>query len=69
MLPNIETELTQEQKDQIKAAKEIIPKLKKQILTAQSAGIDVSDYQKQLAEIEMQLEKLYRVYVRKQLAP
>lgn len=65
MLPNPEAQLSQEQIDQIEAAKKIIPKLKEQIRKAASAGIDVSAQQAELATIEQQLDKLYRVYVRK----
>lgn len=69
MLPNTDTELSQEQKDQITAAKTLIPKLKEQIRRAASAGIDVSQQQADLATIEQQLDKLYKVYVRKPLTP
>ncbi len=68
MLPNTEPELTQEQKDQIEAAKRLIPKLKDQIRKAASAGIDVSAQQQELAAIEQQLDKLYRVYVKRTIS-
>lgn len=67
MLPNTEPELTQEQKDQIEAAKRLIPKLKDQIRKATSAGIDVSAQQQELAALEQQLDKLYKVYVKRSL--
>ena len=69
MLPNTDTELSQEQKDQIQAAKLLIPKLKDQIRRAASAGIDVAQQQAELAAIEQQLDKLYKVYVRKPISP
>jgi activator of 2-hydroxyglutaryl-CoA dehydratase len=68
-LPNTETQLTAEQIAQIEAAKKIIPKLKEQIRKAQSAGIDVGQQQTDLAALEQQLDKLYRVYVRKSAIP
>lgn len=69
MLPSNEPQLTAEQITQIEEAKKIIPRLKDQIRKANSAGIDVSQQQADLATLEQQLEKLYRVYVRKSSIP
>lgn len=65
MLPNPNTELTPEQKDQLEQAKILIPKLKAELRKAASAGLDVSAQQAELDALQSQLDKLYRVYVRR----
>lgn len=65
MLPNPTPELTQEQIDQLEQARKLIPDLKAAIRKAKSAGLDVSLQEAQLAELEGNLDKLYKVYVRK----
>lgn len=65
MLPNPNTELTQEQKDQLEQAKVLIPRLKAELRKAASAGLDVSAQQAELDALQSQLDKLYRVYVRR----
>ncbi len=64
MLPEIPTELTQEQKDNLENARKMIPQLRAQIRKAKSAGIDVSQQEADLDALQVQLDKLYRVYVR-----
>lgn len=64
MLPEIPTELTQEQKDNLENARKLIPQLRAQIRKAKSAGIDVSQQEADLENLQIQLDKLYRVYVR-----
>ena len=67
MLPSTETQLTAEQIAQLEAAKKLLPELKAQLRKATSAGIDVTQQQADLAALELQLEKLYKVYVRKSI--
>ena len=62
--PETQTELTAEQKAELEAARKLIPKLREQITRAKSAGIDMSSQETELAELQAQLDKLYRVYVR-----
>jgi predicted phage gp36 major capsid-like protein len=64
MLPNPDTELTEDQKAALREARSAIPKLKEQIRRAKQAGIDVSQQEADLQAMEQQLEKIYRVYVR-----
>ncbi len=63
MLPNVTAELTPEQIEQLEQARKTIPALKAQLRKAKSAGIDVSAQEADLANLEAQLDKLYRVYV------
>lgn len=65
MLPDINAELTPEQIEQLEQAKRLIPKVKEQLRKAQSAGLDVSTMQADLEALQAQLDKLYRVYVRR----
>lgn len=65
MLPDTNVELTPEQIAQLEQARKLIPTLKAQIRKAQSAGIDLTTQQQELLALEQQLDKLYRVYVRK----
>lgn len=65
MLPEINAELTEEQKAQLEQAKIMIPKLKAELRKAQSAGLDVTTMQADLDALQAQLDKLYRVYVRR----
>jgi len=65
MLPTTEAELTPEQIEQLEQARKLIPGLKAQIRKAKSAGIDMTAQEADLAALEAQLDKLYRVYVRK----
>jgi hypothetical protein len=64
MLPNVPGELTEEQKQQLKAAKDAIPELKQRIARAKQAGIDTADQETSLRSLEQQLNNLYNVYVR-----
>ncbi len=63
MLPNTSPELTPEQVAQIEQARKLIPKVRKEILKAQQAGINMDAQLAQLNESEAQIDKLYRVYV------
>jgi uncharacterized protein (UPF0335 family) len=65
MLPDINAELTPEQIEQLEQAKRLIPKLKEQLRRAQSAGLDVTTMQADIDALQLQLDKLYRVYVRR----
>ncbi len=65
MLPDTNLELTPEQIANLEAARKQIPGLKAQIRRAKAAGIDVAQQEADLLALEAQLEKLYRVYVRK----
>lgn len=65
MLPNPNAELTDEQIQQLEQARKMIPSLKAQLRKAKSAGIDVSGQEADLTALEQQLDKLYRVYVRR----
>lgn len=69
MLPEINAELTPEQIDQLEQAKKLIPKVKEQLRKAQSAGLDVTTMQADLDALQLQLDKLYRVYVRRVSPP
>lgn len=65
MLPDINAELSQEDIDRLEQARKMIPKLKENIRKAKLAGLDMSTQEKDLADMEVQLDKLYRVYVRR----
>lgn len=65
MLPQNPNELSPEQIASLESARKLIPTLKAEIRRAKSAGIDVADQEKQLTELEAQLDKLYRVYVKR----
>lgn len=65
MLPNPTPELTDEQIQQIEQARKTIPAIRKEIQRAQLAGIDLSGQLEQLNQTEAQLDKLYRVYVKR----
>ncbi len=65
MLPDTNVELTAEQIQQLEDARKLIPNLKAQIRKAKLAGIDMAQQESDLANLESQLDKLYRVYVRK----
>ncbi len=65
MLPDTNPQLTDEQIKQLEDARKLIPSLKAQIRLAKQAGIDVTQQEKDLDEMQTQLDKLYRVYVRK----
>ncbi len=65
MLPNVKVELSQEQIDQVLAARKLIPQIEEELRRAERAGIDVTDQKADLAARKVELEKLYNVYVRK----
>ncbi len=65
MLPEVTPELTEDQIDQLEAAKKMIPKLREQIRKAKTAGIDMSAQEADLVKLEADLDKLYRVYGRR----
>lgn len=62
-LPGVQPELTQEQIEQLKQARLLIPKLQAAISKAKRAGLDVAEQEKQLTSLEQQLNTLYRTYV------
>lgn len=63
MLPDVNTELTKEQIEQLELARKTLPKLREQVRKAKLAGIDVSQQEKDIEALQSQLDKLYRVYV------
>lgn len=65
MLPDTNLELTPEQIQQLEQARKLIPAIRKQIQRAKLAGLDMSAQEQSLNETEAQLDRLYRVYVRK----
>jgi hypothetical protein len=65
MLPDTTPELTDEQIAQIEQARKMIPQVRKQIQRAKLAGIDMTAQEADLNNTEAQLDKLYRVYVRR----
>lgn len=62
MLPNIEQPLTPEQIEQLKEARKLIPKLREQIRRAKTAGLDVSQFEAEIADLEGRLQGLLNVY-------
>lgn len=62
MLPEIEQPLTNEQINMLKEAQKLIPKLREQIRKAKLAGLDVSQQEADLAELEGKVQGLLRVY-------
>lgn len=65
MLPDTNIELTDEQIQQLEAARKLIPKLREQIRRAKLAGLDMSQQETDLNNTEAQLDRLYRVYVKR----
>lgn len=63
-LQDLEAGLTQEQKDELEEARRLIPKLRDQISKAKAAGIDVASQEAELAQLQADIDKLHRVYVR-----
>lgn len=69
MLPTTQVELTDEQIQQIEQARKAIPQALKEIQKAKLAGIDMSKQEADLNALQTQLDKLYRVYVRRLTSP
>ena len=65
MLPDTSPELSDEQISQLENARKLIPKIREQIRRAKLAGIDVTNQEADLMKTEADLDRLYRVYVRK----
>jgi len=65
MLPDTNLELSDDQIAQLEAARKLIPKVREQIRRAKLAGLDVSQQEMDLTKTESDLDRLYRVYVRK----
>lgn len=65
MLPDTQMELSDEQIRQLEDARKLIPKIREQIRRARLAGIDVTAQEADLTKTEADLDRLYRVYVRK----
>lgn len=59
----VEEILTFEQKQALREAMEMIPRLKAEIAKAKQAQIDVTVQEQQLAQLETQIKALYSVYV------
>ncbi len=68
MLPEINAELTAEQIEQLEQARKMLPKLREQMRRAEAAGLDMSAQKAELEGLQAQLDKLYRVYVRRTTA-
>ena len=68
MLPEVTPELTDEQIAQLEQARKLIPVVRKQIQRAKLAGLDMTSQEADLNNTEAQIDKLYRVYV-KRLTP
>lgn len=65
MLPDTDLELTPDQIDQLEKARQLIPKIREQMRRAKLAGLDISAQEAELTKTESDLDRLYRVYVRK----
>ncbi len=65
MLPDTNLELTDEQIQQLEAARKAIPKIREQIRRAKLAGLDMTQQEADLNATEANLDRLYRVYVRR----
>jgi len=65
MLPDTTPELTDEQITQLEQARKLIPQVRKQIARAKLAGLDMSSQESDLNNTEAQIDKLYRVYVKR----
>lgn len=65
MLPDTNLELSDDQIAQLETARKLIPKIREQIRRAKLAGIDVTNQEADLTKTEADLDRLYRVYVRK----
>lgn len=65
MLPDTNLELTDEQIQQLEAARKAIPKIREQIRRAKLAGLDMTQQEADLNTTEANLDRLYRVYVRR----
>lgn len=57
-----ESPLTEEQLQALKEAQALLPRLKEEIRRAKLAGIDVSQQEAELAELEGKIQGLLRVY-------
>jgi C4-type Zn-finger protein len=55
--------LTKEDKDAVRQALKDAERLRKELMRAKRAGIDVSELEKRLADTELSLRNIYRVYV------
>lgn len=62
MLPTPESPLSEEQLQALKEAQALLPRLKEEIRRAKLAGIDVSQQEAELAELEGRIQGLLRVY-------
>jgi len=64
MLPDVNVELSDDQKAQLEEARKLIPKLREQIRKAKAAGLDMTVQEQELQQLEAQLSRLHAVYVR-----
>lgn len=62
MFPSGESPITEEQLQALKEAQALLPRLKDEIRRAKLAGIDVSQQEAELAELEGKIQGLLRVY-------
>lgn len=65
MLPPINNQLSEDQINQLVAARENLPKVKQAIKTAKQAGIDVSQQEADVIELERKLNLMYKTYVQR----
>ena len=59
---NSDVGLTPEQIAGLDEARKAIPKVREQLRKAKLAGLDVSEQEKELSDLEQQIGKLYAVY-------
>lgn len=62
MFPELEQPLSEEQIKELQNVQKIIPRLREQIRKAKTAGIDVSEQEQELSELEGRVQGLLRVY-------
>lgn len=62
MLPDIDNPLSEEQINNLRDAQKLIPKLKEQLRKAKLAGLDVSQQEIEVADLEGRVQGLLRVY-------
>jgi hypothetical protein len=62
MFPELDQPLTNEQINALKEAQKLIPKLKDELRRAKLAGLDVTQQEADLSELEGRVQGLLRVY-------
>ncbi|MEN4013991.1 MAG: hypothetical protein ROW48_18320 [Bellilinea sp.] len=62
MFPEVDQPLSDDQIKQLRDAQKMLPKLKEQIRRAKLAGLDVSQQELDIADLEGRVQGLLRVY-------